>query len=87
MYLANIDYYKDNVKKRILMFVIDDEGDSYIGLRSDKLTDYDIRVIKSNEHMVLKPNWLKSNVPSFNRAFRRISKSNCKIRSRHGIDG
>ena len=85
MYLAALDYSKDNDKKNIILFVISENDSHYFGLRSNLISDDSVKWLKKNYDNIKnlevsrRSHIMKANIPNYNKAFRRVRKDRCEV--------
>lgn len=85
MNLAWLQYQHGNKSEYCLLLLLAEEADRYCGLLNKEITDLEAAEIRRNlpnldkmipgEQMA----WLKSNVPSFNRAYREFRKDRTRL--------
>lgn len=73
------------VEKPILLLLISESDDYFVGFRSNLLSKSDINLVRKNVDLLdnLKSDelykWFKKNIPSSIKAFRKLLKNKCKI--------
>lgn len=85
MNLAWLQYQHGNKSEYYLLLLLAEEADRYCGLLNKEITDLEAAEIRRNlpsldkmvpgEQMA----WLRSNVPSFNRAYREFRKDRTRL--------
>lgn len=85
MNLAWLQYQHGNKSEYYLLLLLAEEADRYCGLLNKEINDLEAAEIRKNlpalDRMVPGEQmaWLKSNVPSFNRAYREFRKDRTRL--------
>lgn len=91
MNLAWLQYQHGNKSEYHLLLLLSEEADRYCGLLNKEITDLEAAAIRQNlaglEKMVPGDRlaWLKSNVHSFNRAYREFRKDRARLAQSYDI--
>jgi len=85
MQLTHINYWSGKIQKSVIVLSIGIQGGKLIGLKSDKLADNDIKLIRANYQSLCTMDgteakqWLSKNIPRFDDAYCELVKGRYKI--------